>query len=64
MEVAGGGEFLLKSFPPERKRIDIGDYYSDWNLIQETLGWKPATPLKKGLKKTLEYYRQNLPHYL
>ena len=64
VEVAGGGEFLLKSFPPERKRIDIGDYYSDWNLIQETLGWKPATPLKKGLKKTLEYYRQNLPHYL
>jgi UDP-glucose 4-epimerase len=64
VEVAGQGEFLLKSFPPERKRIDIGDYYSDWNLIQKTLGWAPAIPLKQGLNRTLEYYRQNLPHYL
>jgi UDP-glucose 4-epimerase len=64
VEVAGQGEFLLKSFPPERKRIDIGDYYSDWNLIQKTLGWAPAIPLKQGLNRTLEYYRQNLPDYL
>jgi len=64
VEVADGGEFLLKSFPPERKRIDIGDYYSDWNLIRETLGWVPLTPLKEGLKRTLDYYQQNLPQYL
>jgi len=64
VEVNGGGEFLLKSFPPERKRIDIGDYYSDWNLIKETLGWTPSVSLKDGLIRTLAYYRQNLPHYL
>lgn len=64
LEIAGHGEFILKSFPPERKRIDVGDYYSNWGLIKETLGWTPSVPLKEGLKRTLEYYRQNLPHYL
>jgi UDP-glucose 4-epimerase len=60
----GAGEFVLKSFPPERKRIDIGDYYSDWNLIRETLGWTPKVPLQEGLTRTLAYYRQNLGSYL
>jgi UDP-glucose 4-epimerase len=64
LEVAGGGEFILKSFPAERKRIDIGDYYSDWSLIKDTLGWTPAVPLREGLIQTLTYYRQNLAHYL
>ena len=62
--VHGAGEFVLKSFPPERKRIDIGDYYSDWNLIRETLGWTPKVPLQDGLTRTLAYYRQNLGSYL
>src|SRR5580658_4222231 len=25
----GAGDFQVKTFPPERKRIDIGDYYAD-----------------------------------
>ena len=60
----GAGEFVLKSFPPERRRIDIGDYYSNWNLIRETLGWTPKVPLRDGLARTLAYYRQNLGSYL
>ena len=51
-----GGAFELIPFPPERKAIDIGDYYSDFSLISRELGWVPKVQLRDGLKKTLDYY--------
>ena len=60
----GGGEFAVRAFPAERKKIDIGDYYADWTLIRDTLGWAPRTPLPVALRSTLAYYRKELPHYL
>src|SRR5688500_3386831 len=41
IEIAGKGSFSLTPFPPERKRIDIGDFYADATKIQRTLGWRP-----------------------
>ena len=58
-----GGTFELIPFPPERKAIDIGDYYSDFSLITEQLGWKPKVGLLEGLKKTVAYYQKNHCHY-
>lgn len=60
----GGGEFSVRDFPAERKRIDIGDYYADDALIRATLGWRPRTPLHAGLAHTLAWYRAHLAHYL
>ena len=60
----GGGEFLMREFPADRKRIDIGDYYADDSLIQAVLGWEPTVPLKEGLKRTVDFYRQHLKKYL
>ncbi len=60
----GGGQYTVCEFPPERKRIDIGDYYADDRLIRKELGWKPAVPLPDGLSRTLEYFRLNLENYL
>ena len=34
IEVNGGGQFDLRPFPDERKRIDIGDYYGDYRRIR------------------------------
>ena len=62
--VAGRGSYHVREFPAERKKIDIGDYYSDWRLIQETLGWRPRTGIRAALQKTYAYYRRELPHYL
>jgi nucleoside-diphosphate-sugar epimerase len=59
-----GGEYVIRTFPEERKKIDIGDYYSDYTLIGKEIGWKPLVSLKAGLSRTLEYYRDRLPHYL
>ena len=50
-------------FPPERKAIDIGDYYGDYGLIESTLGWKPSVGLREGLKRTVDYYAAEWQHY-
>lgn len=63
VEVNGGGSFVVRSFPPDRKRIDIGDYYADDRLIRTTLGWQPTVPLREGLARTLAYYREHLARY-
>jgi len=62
--INGGGSFTVRSFPPDRKRIDIGDYYADDRLIRATLGWRPAVPLREGLARTLAYYREHLAQYV
>ena len=64
VELNGGGEFVLKSFPEDRKKIDIGNYYADYRLLTETLGWRPHTALGSTLARTLKYYRSELPNYL
>jgi len=59
----GKGSYQIVPFPPERKAIDIGDYYSDFTKIRNVLGWAPRVSLQEGLKKSLEYYSQNGSHY-
>jgi UDP-glucose 4-epimerase len=64
VDVAGGGRYRLVPFPPERKRIDIGDFYADISRARATLGWTPSVPLREGLRSTVAYYRANREHYL
>lgn len=64
IEVNGGGDYLLKQFPEDRKRIDIGDFYGDYRKIRSKLGWRPVIGLREGLTRTLDYFRANLEHYL
>ena len=60
----GSGEYAIKCFPDDRKRIDIGDYYADYSEIRSSLGWQPTVPLPDGLARTLTFYREHLNHYL
>ncbi|MEY4710676.1 MAG: hypothetical protein RIS88_126 [Pseudomonadota bacterium] len=64
VEVNGGGDFQVREFPAERKKIDIGDYYSDFALIRQELGWEPRVVLREGLRRTLDYFRIHGEHYL
>jgi dTDP-glucose 4,6-dehydratase/UDP-glucose 4-epimerase len=50
-------------FPPERKAIDIGDYYSNYDKFTATLGWEPKINLAHGLKSCLDYYQQHQQAY-
>ena len=49
VEINGSGRYELRSFPPDRKRIDIGDYYADFTRIRSVLGWEPKVPLREAL---------------
>jgi UDP-glucose 4-epimerase len=64
IEVAGSGSYRLVPFPPERKRIDIGDFYADISKIRATLAWEPRRPLREGLTETIAYYRDHRDQYL
>ncbi|MFN8596981.1 MAG: NAD-dependent epimerase/dehydratase family protein [Anaerolineae bacterium] len=64
VDINGGGEYRLIPFPPDRKAIDIGDYYADFGKIQRELGWQPCFTLAEGLRRSLDYYRTHLAHYV
>jgi len=64
VEVNGRGQFTLRTFPGDRQKIDIGDFYADYRLISEKLGWTPRVSLRTALTETLAYYRKELAHYL
>ena len=56
--------FVVRPYPAERKKIDIGDYYADDRKIRQHLGWEPQVALREGLRRTLAYYATELEHYL
>jgi len=62
--VAGTGRYRLIPWPPEKKAIDIGDFHADSSLIERTLGWRPLTPLREGLRRTVEFYRAHFSEYV
>ena len=63
IEINGGGSYRLVPFPPEKKSIDIGDFYGNYTKIKEQLGWQPKIKLREGLQKTLAYYKENFEWY-
>lgn len=64
LAVHGSGNYVLREFPEERKKIDIGDYYSKDARIRDELDWVPAVSLTEGLKRTLTYFGSRLEQYL
>jgi UDP-glucose 4-epimerase len=60
----GEGGYVVRAFPAERKRIDIGDYYAADLLFRDTTGWRAAVPLREGLVRSLDFFAANLEHYL
>jgi len=61
--LTGHGSYEIVPFPPERKVIDIGDYYSDFKFIHQLLGWTPKVGLQDGLDRTIRYYHQHGKDY-
>jgi nucleoside-diphosphate-sugar epimerase len=61
---SGRGSVRFVEWPDDKRRIDIGSFYSDSSKFQQTTGWQPAVTLADGLKQTLSYYRAHLDKYL
>ncbi len=64
IEINGSGDFEIIPFPPEKKRIDIGDYYGDYRKFSQMTGWSPKFSLKEGFSNMINYYKEHLDKYL
>lgn len=64
IDLHGSGDFDLTPFPPEKQRIDIGDYYGDYRKFSQLTGWKPTIDLREGFRRTLAYYHEHLDRYV
>lgn len=64
VKVAGSGRLEKREFPEERRRIDLGDYWTDDNLFREATGWSPKVMLADGLARTVAFYRGRLHEYI
>jgi UDP-glucose 4-epimerase len=64
LQVAGTGRVKYVPWPPEKKAIDIGSFYSDSSKFAATTGWTPRVPLREGFRRTIDFYRAHLSHYL
>ena len=61
---AGAPLPVCRPFPAEHKGIDIGSYCSDSTRIREELGWSPRVGFEAGVRRSLEFFRRELTHYL
>jgi len=63
IRAVGKGEYVHVPFPEMREKIDIKRFVVTYNKIQQATGWRPQTDFAAGVKKTAEYYAQNLHAY-
>lgn len=64
IKIHGGGELVIREYPQDRKKIDIGDYYSSHEKFSTLTGWSPQTLLEQTMERTIGFYREHLPAYL
>jgi len=50
--------------PPEIKRIDMGSYATSWSRLHSALGWSPLVVFADGVHRTLDFYKNEVSHYL
>jgi UDP-glucose 4-epimerase len=58
-----GTEVRQVEWPKDRYFVDPGDYLIDITRITATSDWRPCTPLKEGIERTLAYYREHRQEY-
>jgi UDP-glucose 4-epimerase len=64
IDVAGTGRVTYVPWPPEKKQIDIGSFYSDSSKFMATSGWAPQVKLREGFERTIAFYRAHFPEYV
>jgi UDP-glucose 4-epimerase len=64
LDVAGCGSVSYVPWPPDKKQIDIGSFYTDSTKFMKASGWAPRVGLREGFERTIAFYRDHLPRYV
>ncbi len=64
LEIAGTGRMRFVDWPAEKKKIDIGSFYTDSSKFRAAVGWQPRVGLREGLSASVAFYREHLAQYL
>ena len=64
LDTAGSGSVRYVDWPLEKKRIDIGSFYSDSTKFHRAVGWAPTVGLREGLARTVAFYREHGDQYM
>jgi UDP-glucose 4-epimerase len=59
----GSGRTQLAPYPPEHRRVEVGDFFADISKIQQTVGWQPRVSLRDGLERTARFLQQYREQY-
>jgi UDP-glucose 4-epimerase len=63
VELAGSGSVQEVPFPADKKKIEIGNYVADCSKIRRVLGWQARTPLREGVRRTIDFFREHRLRY-
>lgn len=58
-----GVSYETVPFPQDKKSIDIGDYYGNYERFSRLTGWHPRIDLAEGVQSTLDFYRKHPKEY-
>ncbi|MBT4863796.1 MAG: hypothetical protein HON53_01570, partial [Planctomycetaceae bacterium] len=51
-------------WPKEREAIEVGDAIISNEKIKRLLGWSPRVSMSEGMRRTQEFFRPHLEHYI
>jgi len=54
---------VIKEFPSDRKKIDIGDFYTNFDKFKAVSGWNPQVSFDQGISSAIDFYRENQACY-
>lgn len=63
VKTVGSGAVEAADWPPEKAKIDIGDFEGDFSRITAELGWRPEVDLASGVERTVDFYQAYGEHY-
>ena len=59
-----GCDYQMIPFPEDRKAIDVGDFICDYSAFHNQFGWEPKVKFQEGIQRSLEYFKNEIDHYI
>jgi nucleoside-diphosphate-sugar epimerase len=59
-----GSRYQMIPFPDDRKAIDVGDFICDYSAFRNQFGWEPKVNFEEGIQRSLDYFKNEIEHYI